>query len=502
MKRFESIIVLAILIIAFALRTWHINAPIADWHSWRQADTAAVTRNYVQDGLDLLHPKFDDISSIPSGLENPEGYRMVEFPLYNLLHYTTYQLATGVGIDSIDATGRITTVFVSLCAALLLYLIVKRISDFKLALLTLIVWTLLPYNIFYSRVVLPDPTMIMLSLLAIYLFIRWLDSKSESPFRWGWYSSAIIAAALALLTKPTAAFLLAVIPAWWWLQRGNRIFKELKFYLFGALTILPLLWWRFLWIPQYPEGIPFSKWLLNGDGIRLKPAWWRWIFYERLGNLILGGIGLVAFSLGVLQRPQISHYQDEQPVYKRDEWIYWFWLAFSILYLIIFATGNVRHDYYQIPIIPIVCIFVARGLQSLWNQNFYITWVAKPAAIMVFGLMLAFSWYQINGYYQINNPIIVEVGQQADQLLPPDAKVIAPYNGDTALLYHINRPGWPYITLNSIEDMRQTLGATHYVSVSRDERTVEAEQQYTVLTGTDVYVIIELTPNPEIDSPN
>ncbi|KKS90138.1 MAG: hypothetical protein UV66_C0008G0013, partial [Candidatus Woesebacteria bacterium GW2011_GWA1_43_12] len=34
-----------ILVLAFVVRLWRIDAPLADWHSWRQSDTAAVARN-------------------------------------------------------------------------------------------------------------------------------------------------------------------------------------------------------------------------------------------------------------------------------------------------------------------------------------------------------------------------------------------------------------------------------------------------------------------------
>ena len=80
-------IIFGILIFAIVLRTYRLHAPLGDWHSWRQADTASVAWEYVQAGhVDLFHPRFHDVSSIPSGLDNPEGWRMVEFPLGDGIH--------------------------------------------------------------------------------------------------------------------------------------------------------------------------------------------------------------------------------------------------------------------------------------------------------------------------------------------------------------------------------------------------------------------------------
>ena len=75
-----------IFILALLLRLYKIDNPIADWHSWRQADTAAVSRNFLKYGFNPLYPRFDDLSSIPSGKENHQGWRFVEFPIFNLIH--------------------------------------------------------------------------------------------------------------------------------------------------------------------------------------------------------------------------------------------------------------------------------------------------------------------------------------------------------------------------------------------------------------------------------
>jgi len=85
MKKLDTIFLSVILIIAFILRMYNVGTPLADLHSWRQADTAAVARNFSRHGINLLKPQYDDVSSIQSGLENPEGLRMVEFPIYNAI---------------------------------------------------------------------------------------------------------------------------------------------------------------------------------------------------------------------------------------------------------------------------------------------------------------------------------------------------------------------------------------------------------------------------------
>jgi hypothetical protein len=81
-----SQLLVGLLVGAFLVRLYGITNPLADWHSFRQADTASVTREYIKHGVDLLHPKYHDLSNVQSGQmnegkDNVEGWRMVEFPL-------------------------------------------------------------------------------------------------------------------------------------------------------------------------------------------------------------------------------------------------------------------------------------------------------------------------------------------------------------------------------------------------------------------------------------
>ena len=41
------LLLLVIVILGFAVRLYRIDFPLADWHSWRQVDTAGVTREFI-----------------------------------------------------------------------------------------------------------------------------------------------------------------------------------------------------------------------------------------------------------------------------------------------------------------------------------------------------------------------------------------------------------------------------------------------------------------------
>lgn len=441
---FEIIAVGLILILALVLRLYKIDNPIADWHSWRQADTASVTRVFSQEGINLLIPRFQDISSIPSGKPNPHGYRMVEFPIYNLAHLATYRLSPNLGLDK---AGRLTSVIISLVSIVFLYLIVRKLSGIQLALASSFIYSILPFSIYYSRVILPEPLMITFFLISFYLFLQ----KG--------YLSFILSAvflSLALLVKPYAIFFTLPFIYWWWTNRKEKRFSFPLLVTYALIVFSPLLTWR-TWIKQFPEGIPASAWLYNNLGIRLRPAWFRWLFGERIGKLVLGYWGLIPFGIGFLALKKI------------DGWIYRLLLIGVVAYFVVFAGGNVQHDYYQAITIPYIAIVTSIGLLTLVKPRQESSRISGiMLAVFCLGMMLFLSWYEIKGYYQINNPAIVEAGKRVNELLPKDAKVIASYNGDTAFLYQTNRYGWPAITTD-LSTMLKGEQNVYYVSVNYDK---------------------------------
>jgi len=485
----KKILIFVLLVLGFLVRLYRIDAPLADWHSWRQADTAAVARNFVKYGYDLLHPRFDDLSNIPSGRDNLQGYRFVEFPIFNFTHAILYQcINTLIQGVCFEAVGRMVSIFSSLVAAVFLYLIVKEVTTEWLAFLTMAIFLFLPYNIYYSRTILPGPMMVMWTLISVHLYqkstrqkLAHLGGRKSKVFLLlAWLSGVI-----AILVKPYAIFLL--VPSWL-VFFGNSFAKsekKLSYILYSIfyilISIFPFLAWRW-WMKQFPEGIPANRWLFNLGGVRFRPVWWRWLFGERLAKLILGYWGLIPFGIGLISR-----------IGKRtNETLFYSWLLGILAYLTIFARGNVQHDYYQILAVPVVSVFVAKGVWFLLSAPKKYFYPVLPFTLCLLSLLfsLGLSWYHIREYYKINHPEIVEVGKVADKILPKDAKVIAPYNGDTAFLYQINRQGWPAMTYN-LEQMIG-LGATHYISVNFDQITNELIQKCDVLEKTDRWVIISL----------
>ena len=464
----EFLVLFAILFVGFLLRLYKIDNPIADWHSWRQADTASVSRIFMDQGIDLLRPRYYDISTAQSGIFNPNGWRMVEFPIYNLIHSS---LATMFSTIDLNVWGRLVSVFSSLTTAIFLFLIGKEISNKRVGLLTAFFYMTIPFNIFFTRVVLPEPMAVMFVVVSV-----WLGLKYIKKLNFYYLNLSALFLALALLVKPYSVFLYLPIVFLIIEKQGYKsIVNNKKYYISVLIAVIPFLLWR-LWISQYPEGIPFWKWAFNGDGIRFRPSFWRWIFAERIGNMILGVWGVVILIFGILEN-------------RFGKFTNYFLLG-STLFLIVVATANVKHDYYQTFIIPPISLGLALGMYHMWQVKYYNKFVIRSMLMFSIFMMMSFGVYQIKDLYQINHYVIIEAGERVQKLTDDTDLIIAPYNGDTAFLYQTRRFGWPVVD-RSIPELIEK-GASYYVSVNYDDLTNELMKSHDVIEKNDDFVIIKL----------
>lgn len=474
MKKKEFFLFITILFLSFVVRLYRIDNPIADWHSWRQADTASVTRIFVEDGIDLLHPRYHDLSKIPSGKENPYGYRFVEFPIYNATVAIAFQI---FDTFTLDVWGRLVTIFGSLLSIIFLFLLTRKYLGVRVAFLTAFFAGFLPYNIYYSRVILPDPAVVSAILGGTFFFDQWVEKniKYRIPF-----ALAVLFTAVALLLKPFALFFTLPMVYLAYRRWGMEFLGKPQLFLFAILSVAPVVFWRF-WMQQFPEGIPASGWLFNEGNIRFKGAFFYWIFADRIGRLILGYWGMALLMLGLLRR-----------LGSKEGLLFYSFLASSLLYLFVIAGGNVKHDYYQILIVPTLAIFLAKGADLLLTASReYFDRVTCYLLLVTCTLFtLGFGWYHVRDYFNINNPEIVEAGKIVDELTPKDAKVIAPYGGDTAFLYQTNRSGWPVVT-DPIDVMVQK-GSTHLAIVNPDEGAKNLATQYKLIYRADTFLLFDL----------
>lgn len=473
LPKLNHLLIALILLVGIFLRTYKIHEALGDWHSWRQADTASVAREYVKAGkIDLFHPQFHDLSSIPSGLNNPNGWRMVEFPLRDGLHAWIALNFPSLGFLEI---GRGLSILFSALTIYLIYLIVLNISGVTAALSAAFIYAVLPYNIYYGRVILPEPMLVMFTTLTFYLYVKYLDSG-----KWQYWLATLLSLSLALLLKPTALIVLLPMVGYFFASNHKNLQQFSLSLLLPLIAVVPYYFWR-RHIAQYAPGIPASSWLFNSNGIRFKGAWFRWLFGERIGKMILGYFGLIPLGFGLVKLGET----------KKETLVYGGFLVGVLTYLSVIATGNVQHDYYQIQIMPTIAIFAGLGISYMISlkKSFFGKLVISAWVLAIIALATALSWYELKGFFWVNNRAMVEAGEYVDKHTPADALVIAPYQGDTAFLYQTNRRGWP---IGGEIEFKIQNGADYYVTTTRDTEFNELKKQHGVMVENDKYAVIDL----------
>ena len=457
MKKLDFFILSIILIIAFIFRLYKINIPLADLHSWRQVDTAAVARNYVKNGIDLFHPVYDDLSNVQSGIDNPLGYRMVEFPIYNAIIAFLYK---SFPIFSLEIWGRLTTIFFSLIIISVIYYLLLNESSRLSAIFGSMTYAIFPFFVFFSRVILPETTALAFTMLSIlFLYINSHSKEKNLKIISLYFLSSILFAG-ALLIKPTIIFYFFPILVIFFRKYKLNLIKKLDFYLYLIITLVPLIYWR-MYIKNFPEGIPYSDWLFTsintGQGLKsilFRPSFFRWIFFERINNIILGGYLTFFFVLGTIA--------------KQKKYLLISFVFSALAYIFVFQGGNLQHEYYQTLILPVFAVTIGPGVSFIFDhrKEFINLIFVSILVFFIFGFSFYFSYFKVADYFLYSQELVQEANI-INSLTGSEDKVVTDRTGDTTLLYLSDRRGAPSIFREPIE--LKKLGYKYLITSSTDE---------------------------------
>ncbi len=479
MKKADYVILTVILFIALLFRLYKINTPLADLHSWRQVDTAAVARNFTRDGIDLLRPRYDDLSKEQTGYENPKGLRFVEFPIYNAMFAWLYKTAP---VTSLEIYGRLVTAVFSLIIIAVIYYLARMEDGLTAAVIGAGAYAVLPFFVFFSRVVLPETTALSFAMLSV-LFMYFFAKKNEE-FGTIHFILSIVCMALSILIKPTTIFYSVTILFLFFRKYRFMVYKKPAFYLYFILAFIPFILWRY-YISFHPEGIPASSWLIQYvntyqglQNIFFRPAFFRWIFYERIANIVFGGYLGFLFILGLIARPK--HY------------LLHVLLASAAVYLFTFQGGNLQHEYYQTIILPPIALFIGAGASFIMKHKskFLPSFFTYTTLIIVFAASMAFSYYRVREFYRYPEDL-VQIASIIKTFTAQNDKIITDRLGDTTLLYLSDRKGSPslYMDLSEFKKM----GYSYFVTQNIEKiESTEKEEKYNAVYKNDKFALFKL----------
>ena len=437
-----------VLALGLVLRLVNLQAPLTDKQAWRQTDTAAMARNFYEEGYSLFYPRVDWRGTTL-------GYVETNFPLFPFAIALLY----AVGGGAYEWIGRLVAALCSTAAAALLYGLGRRLGmERPGALLAALLYLLFPMSIYYGRAFMPEALMILLSVGALWAFARWIDGEC----RWD-FALAVLLAALCFLVKIPTLYLGFPLVALAWMRWGWRFVLQPALWLYLVLALVPSVLWYWHATQLFAEtGLTFGIWNRYGydkwDHSLLYEADFYWTLLVRFWHRVYTPIGAVLVLAGLALVPT-----------QRREWTLWVWLGGLVLYVFVIPEGNRRLHYYQLPFAPVGALLAGRALAAIieagaaavgWRRLVR-NWKRRQRVFLVSALVVgvaAYSAWAVGPYYdQPNNwhkyyQSCHLVGRILDAKLPQDAMLVigdedentgAPHRSQSpTLLYYCHRKGW------------------------------------------------------------
>jgi len=350
MKRYKNLdwgtlLLLIIFILGFAIRIYDLKDAPLDFHPTRQLHSALMARGmYFSIAPQSLIPEWQQTTSIRQW--KMEG--MVEPPILEWLVAISYRMVGGVFVW----IARLYAIGFWLLAALGVWLIMKAMVGKQGALAGLVYFLFYPYGVYASRSFQPETLLVLLLVFSTWAAIKWIKNPS-----WKWAVTAGLLAGFAILVKAVAIFFVSGI--WFGLllsqMKISEILKSRQLWIIGLLCFLP-----------YGSFLVYANFFIEGYAgqfsLRFFPQMWTQVgFYLNwIGTLKLS-VGFEWLVLGLLGILLVK----EKPL----RWILvgaWIgYLAFGLTLPYHISS----HDYYNLPMYPVIAIGLAVVIQSLFNQN-------------------------------------------------------------------------------------------------------------------------------------
>jgi len=332
-----KIVILLIFLSGFAIRLYDLKDVPLDFHPTRQLFSALKARGMYYQNLETAPDWQRELAVHQWKIQG-----LIEPPVMERLAAITYQL---VGQEALWIP-RLYSIIFWILGGWGLLLLTKELTNINGSIFSLVFFFFTPYIVYASRSFQPDPLMVVLMIFAIYSLVKWGRTQ-----RWKWAILTGIFSGLAIFIKTVAIFPLGigllVVPI---LTSGKQVLKNKQVWVIGILSLLP-------YILFYFYGLFISGELQSQFNLRFFPQLWItpefWLQWN--GN-ISRVIGLELFLGSILGTFMLE---------KKIDRIMVIGLFFGyFIYGMTLSYHISTHDYYQLPLIPMVAI----GLASLFHR--------------------------------------------------------------------------------------------------------------------------------------
>lgn len=384
------------------------NPPIEAAHSWRQATGLMVARNYFEGNTSFFYPMVDETNGL-------SGIIGMEFPL---LYYIQGKLGILFGFHV--GIGRLLNVLISTLGLAYFYALVRRMATEKTAFYATLLFMISCYFM-YSRKVMPDTEAIAFYLMGIYYFFKTLHSRK---YRFAVFSFLFLS--LGLLLKISILPLVVFVV---WAYFNDTLNRKRKWVFFlPLLSLIPAFVWYFIWNPYLEHT--YGNWYNLGGGLMEGARTLLGSFLPLLNHLVFHPFfSYMAFLLLVFG------------LYKFIKGgVPLAWKICIPLYVILFIAYAFKsgaiflsHEYYILPIVPLLAILGGLALSKLGKY----AWMGLLLiSIEAIGNQLYDFKFNHGEAYKLN------LSSLASTYIPNNSLVAINGNSNPQELFFLGRKGW------------------------------------------------------------
>ncbi len=404
------------IIFFFLLRLIGItNAPLEISHNWRQSLTNMISRNFVENGLNLLYPMID-MAGEKTGIIGSE------FPFFNFLSY----LFSSIYGDS-HWYGRLINLIISSFGLYYFYLLIKGILNKTIAFNSTLILTVSIWFAF-SRKIMPDTFSVSLVIIGLYYAFNYLKyNKISSIFLFFLFNT------LGILCKIPALSLFSVLGILFFIEEIPTRRKLLVF-IIGTVSFIIICLWYFYWVPYLLETYHYQLYFPKGiwEGLHeiqnFIPELLEKFYFSSLSSYLATAFCLAGLILMIKNKKQ------------------YIILGLTIISLVfvvfIIKTGSVfpLHNYYVIPFTPVMALLA----------GYFISCIPKKFQVYLLILISVESIANQQHDFTIKDSkkYKLELSEITKAYIPKNNLVIINGGFSPQDIYFSHRKGW---TLNSLD---------------------------------------------------
>jgi hypothetical protein len=400
------------LVVAFAIYflygLHHITAPPLDKDMWRQTLTLGMAQEFLE---------LDNIFYPRTIIGGDSDIIAAECPIYQYLLSRLYLV-----LGKADWYGRFVNWIVFFGALSAFYKFGKNYFQKMTMQLAACSW-LVSIAANYARMTMPDVFSFSLAIIGVYCGDRYLrDGKN-----WQIILSVILIGVAGLNKLPYMMMCgLLLIPL---LDKNNSYGHKKMLFLGLIVSTIPVIWWYFYWVPYlletYKNQLFWSYSIAEGFVLFITKLeqFFLLLFKNTFHNVLL-----VISSLYGLYCIAASDKKLLYPI---------IFMTFAFLFFGI-KSGTVlpTHEYYFIPLVPMLSLGIGEAFRILVKQSKY--FLILFAMMLLPGLIRNHrdTYRPLSSYYLQSLPKIVET------YIPKNAKIIVNYGpNDPSMMYWAQRKG-------------------------------------------------------------